>query len=88
MKRWKLHRVDDGLQREATDAMFIEWNEDDTGKDIHADMKIGRSLILSPFNVTYTWMTTPITEIIKNDDYEKEFKTKNSHYILKYETYN
>ncbi len=42
----------------------------------------GLSLIMSPFNQSFTWQTTSIKEIIeKKEDYLK-FKTKNSTYEL------
>lgn len=44
---------------------------------------LGRSLLMSPFNESFMWFTTPIVEIIETDNRNRvEFKTKNSHYYL------
>lgn len=44
---------------------------------------LGRSLLMSPFDDNFTWFTTPIVEIIENEDWNRiEFKTENSHYYL------
>lgn len=61
---------------------WIEWNEDSTFKAIHDKPGIDRSLILDPHRMSYTWMTSVITEIISETENEIEFKTKNSHYRL------
>lgn len=62
---------------------WIEWNSDKTFKNIYEDIDIGRSLIVNPQYINFTWITTAITEIISKSEFEIEFKTKNSHYLLK-----
>lgn len=42
----------------------------------------GTSLLMSPFNDNFTWMTTMIDNILKKDDFSIEFETNNSIYTL------
>ena len=79
---WKLVREHDGLTNQSKDIMWIEWNEDGTFKENHDTFAIGRSLLMSPFNQFFTWQTTPITEIVEEQDDYIKFKTKNSNYEL------
>ena len=79
---WKLVREHDGLTNQSKDIMWIEWNEDGTFKEKHDTFAIGRSLLMSPFNQFFTWQTTPITEIVEEQDDYIKFKTKNSNYEL------
>ena len=79
---WKLVRERDGLTNQSKDIMWIEWNEDGTFKEKHDTFAIGRSLLMSPFNQFFTWQTTPITEIVKEQDDYIKFKTQNSNYEL------
>jgi hypothetical protein len=79
---WKLVRKRDGLAKQSRDIKWIEWNEDGTGKDSHNSPKIGLSLVMSPFNNMYTWLTTNITEIVKDTPEYIHFKTTNSEYEL------
>ena len=79
---WRLLRERDGLIKQSTDIMWLEWNEEGKFKSKHDEPVIGRSLIMSPFNEFFTWQTTTITEIVEQrDDYIK-FKTENSNYEL------
>ena len=79
---WKLVRERDGLTNQSKDIMWIEWNEDGTFKEKHDTFAIGRSLLMSPFNQFFTWQTTPITEIVEEQDDYIKFKTQNSNYEL------
>jgi len=79
---WKLVRERDGLTKESKEVMWVEWNEDSTFKSKHDEPIVGRSLLMSPFNQSFTWQTTTITEIVEQrEDYIK-FKTGNSTYEL------
>jgi len=79
---WKLIRERDGLLKQSKEVMWIEWNENGSFKSKHDEPAINRSLIMSPFNHSFTWQTTTITEIVEQrDDYIK-FKTENSNYEL------
>lgn len=74
-----LTRLEDNKQITASTIKFVEWNEDGTGKYVYNDPAIGRSIIADgQVELTYKWLTTPITEIIS----ETKFKTKNSTYTL------
>ena len=79
---WKLIRERDQLTKISNDIIWIEWNENGTFKEQFKISAIGRSLLMSPFNQSFTWQTTLITEIIEQrEDYVK-FKTGNSNYEL------
>jgi hypothetical protein len=79
---WKLVRERDGLTNQSKDIKWLEWNEEGKVREDHNEPAIGRSLLMSPFNNYFTWMTTDITEIVEErDDYIK-FKTRNSNYEL------
>ena len=79
---WKLVRERDGLTKQSKDIKWLEFNEDGTFKEQFKEVAIDRSLMMSPFDRSFTWQTTEVTEIVEQrDDYIK-FKTKNSNYEL------
>ena len=79
---YKLIRNRDNLIRRAPKIKWIEFDE--TGKYLkdHENPQIGFSLLLSPFNIYFTWMTTLVTEILEQKDNYIHFKTENSEYEL------
>lgn len=80
--QYKLVRESDGLTNKGSKVGYIEWNEDSIFKKLHDEPAIGRSCILDPHRISYTWLTTSITEIVEQrDDYIK-FNTRNSVYEL------
>lgn len=80
-KNYRLERINDKRLSYSEDIKWVEW-EDTAFKDLHDKPEVGRSLIMSPFNAYFTWLTTPVTEIIEQSDTEIRFKTKNSEYLL------
>ena len=84
---YTLIRKRDGLVKESARIMWVEWNKDGTFKDKHNTIAVRRSLVMSPFNKFYTWMTTIVTEILEETDSYVRFKTKNSEYELKNKKY-
>ena len=79
---WKLVREADGLTNQSKAIKWLEWNEEGRVEEEHNKPAVGRSLLMSPFNQFFTWLTTSITEIVEErEDYIK-FKTKNSTYEL------
>ena len=82
VNKYKLIRERDKLTKQAQGILFIEFNEDKTFKSKHEEIKVGRSLLLSPFNKHFTWLTTSITEIIEQKENYCKFKTENSEYKL------
>ena len=79
---WKLVRERDGLTKQSSEVMWVEFNEEGKFKSKHDEPSVNCSLIMSPFNQFFTWQTTTITEIVEQrDDYIK-FKTENSNYEL------
>jgi hypothetical protein len=80
--KWKLVRESDKLTKKSQGVGWIEWDENDKFKEMHENIDIGRSLIMSPFNKYFTWQTTPVTEILEQTENYIAFKTKNSTYKL------
>ena len=79
---WKLVRERDELTKQSKGVKWLEFNEDGTFKEDFKEPKVGRNLLMSPFNHYFTWQTTTVTEIVEQrDDYIK-FKTGNSNYEL------
>lgn len=84
-----LVRDRDGLMNRGDLVKFVEWQSPELGskfKELHDEPQIGFSVIIDPHRFSYTWLTTPITEII-SDTVDKdirciEFKTENSNYKL------
>ena len=70
----------DGLKKGSNDYLWIEFNEDGTFKEKHKNCALGRSLLMSPFNFSFTWQTTEVTEILEEKENYVKFKTKNSEY--------
>jgi hypothetical protein len=81
---WKLVREHDGLTQQSKDITWLEWNEQGKVREPHDEPAVGRSLLMSPFNNYFTWMTTDITEIVASseDGSYIKFKTRNSNYEL------
>jgi hypothetical protein len=81
-RKYKTVREHDGLTKSANRILWIDWETDGTFHSSHKEPKLGRSLILDPHGMNYTWMTTVVTEIIEQrEDYIK-FRTSNSVYEL------
>lgn len=79
---WKAVRERDGKTKTSEEIKWIEWDENETFKELHDDIAIGRSLFMSPFTRSYTWMTTKVTKVLYMDETHIRFKTKNSTYDL------
>ena len=81
-RNWKLVRERDGLTKYGREMGWIEWGEDGRFKAKHDKPAVGRSCMLDPHRMSFTWLTTSVTEIVEErEDYIK-FKTKNSNYEL------
>ena len=78
---YKLIRERDNLTKVGKTIKYIEWNEEGRVSNSFDEPGIGRSLILDPQYVVYTWLTTEITSFT-NEDGVLKFSTKNSNYIL------
>lgn len=79
---WKLVRERDGLTLSSREVMWMEFNEDRTFRQGFDEPKIGRSLLMSPFNKFFTWLTTTTTEVVEQRKGYIKFKTENSAYEL------
>ena len=81
-RRYKLIREGDGLTVAGNKILWIDWEMSGTFQSSHDELGLGRSFILDPHLMSYTWMTTVVTEIIEQrEDYIK-FRTSNSVYEL------
>jgi hypothetical protein len=79
---WKLVRERDGLVNQSKEILWIEFDEKGNFKEKYDEPAIGRGLLMSPFNVYFTWQTTTITEIYEQKENYLKFKTGNSVYEL------
>ena len=80
--KYKLVRERDGLTHYGREMGWIEWGEDSRFKEKYDEPAIGRSCILDPHRISFTWLTTSVTEIVEErEDYIK-FNTRNSVYEL------
>ena len=81
-EKYKLVRERDGLTINGNRILWIDWEKNGTFHSSHNEPKLERSLIVDPHHMSYTWLTTVLTEIIEQrEDYIK-FKTSNSIYEL------
>ena len=74
---------DEHFEKHSRDIRWVEF-EDGVGKGLHEKPMIGYSLMMSPFGLSFTWMTTSLTEIIEESENYIHFKTENSEYKLYY----
>jgi len=80
--KWKLVRERDGLIKQSEGIKWIQWTDEGFYDSDYEEPTVGRSLLMSPFNMFFTWQTTMVTEIVEQrEDYIK-FKTQNSNYEL------
>jgi hypothetical protein len=70
------------MTAESKAILWIEFDEEGKFKSKHDEPAIGRSLVMSPFSIYFTWQTTDLTEIIEQRDGYLKFKTSNSIYEL------
>lgn len=81
-RNWKLVRERDGLTNYGREMGWIEWNEDGRFKAKHDKPAVGRSCMLDPHRISFTWLTTDVVSILEErEDYVK-FTTLNSVYEL------
>jgi hypothetical protein len=74
---------DEDFEKHSKDIRWVEF-EDGVGKALHEKPMVGYSLMMSPFGLSFTWMTTSLTEIIEERENYIHFKTENSEYKLYY----
>jgi hypothetical protein len=79
---YRLVRERDGLTKTSMAIKWLEFDEECRYKADFQSAAIGRSLIMSPFNIYFTWQTTPVTEILEEKDNYIRFRTENSIYEL------
>lgn len=80
--RYKLVRERDGLTHYGREMGWIEWGEDSRFKQKHDEPTVGRSCILDPHRISFTWLTTQVTEIVEQKEDYIKFNTRNSVYEL------
>lgn len=76
--KYVLHRLNDGKIIPCSEIKFVHWDDYNNHNTIVDEPAEGRSIIVDPKEGTYSWLTTPINEIIDDNT----FKTKNSTYKL------
>jgi hypothetical protein len=81
-KNWRLIRERDCMIAESKEVLWIEFNQDGTFKSKHDEPALGRSLVMSPFGINFTWQTTELTEIVDQKEKYIKFRTMNSVYEL------
>ena len=79
---WKLVRERDGLTKYSKEITWLEFNEDGRFKSKHDEIAVDRSLLMSPFSISFTWQTTLVTEIVEQRENYIKFNTQNSVYEL------
>ena len=79
---YRLVRERDGLTKTSIAVKWLEFDEDGKYKADFQDIAVGRSLLMSPFNIYFTWQTTPVTEILSETENYIRFATENSIYEL------
>ena len=84
----KLVRAD-GLTKQGVKFGFVEWNAPELGssfKKLHDAAQTGFSCIIDPHRMSYTWLTSAITEVVSDKENDTQrcitFRTKNSDYTL------
>ena len=79
---YRLVRERDGLTKTSIAVKWLEFDEEGKYKADYQESAVGRSLIMSPFNMYFTWQTTPVTEILEEENNYIRFATENSIYEL------
>jgi hypothetical protein len=80
--KYKLIRERDGLTKTSVNVKWLEFGEDGRYKADFSQIAVGRSLLMSPFGPSFTWQTTPVTEIVEQREDYLKFNTENSVYEL------
>lgn len=78
-RRATITRKHDGLSFTG-EVSFIEWDELGRGRKLHPFPFVGGSLIVDPLKLSYTWLTSSITEVPSDN----QVVTKNSVYNIEY----
>lgn len=80
-----LIKTEDKQFYKVSDSIYwLSYNDDGTFKERHDKIALDRSLLLGPLGPSYTWNTTVVTEIIKEEVGYVKFKTENTLYELYY----
>jgi hypothetical protein len=84
--KYRLIRKKDGLVKEGNRATWVKWKDGEAVSN-SGDPKVGDTLLMGPFNPSFLWHTTQVTEILENSTNEMgvgyiHFMTKNSEYEL------
>ena len=81
MYKYKLTRERDNKVLYGDLIKYIKWNEDGSFSKSYDEPAIGRSVMLDPHRIVYTWLTTEILSFNIEDNITY-ISTKNSKYIL------
>lgn len=81
---YNLTREHDNLALEATNVRWVNFDNKGRFKSYSKEIEVGLCLLMSPFNTSFTWLTTRVIEITKVEDKLITFTTKNSKYKLEW----
>ena len=83
---WTLTKEEDeDFLKQCSEVRWIEWDESGKMRAEYKNVDLERSLFMDPLGLSYNWITSPVVEILKQEEKLIEFKTQNSHYILEYD---
>lgn len=82
-EHYVLVRERDNLIIEGSKIGWVEWKENGTFNQMHDEIGLGRSLLVDPHRLSYSWLTTIVTEILDTKENYIKFRTSNSVYELK-----
>ena len=75
-----------GEMHRAAQVKFVEWASEELGsraEKLHESPKVGFSVLLDPqYGHSFTWLTTPVVEIVEMKEEYLKFNTQNSSYEL------
>ena len=80
--KYKLVRERDGLTHYGREMGWSEWDFDGRFNQLKDEPTVGLSCILDPHRMSFTWLTTQVTEIVEQKEAYIKFNTKNSVYEL------
>jgi len=80
--KYKLVRDRDQLTKTSMEIKWLEFEKNGNYKASFSNIAIGRSLIMSPFGIHFTWQTTLVIEIVEQREGYIKFNTENSNYEL------
>lgn len=79
---YTLIKPDSNFIKTSEDVMWVVYDEVGRFKETLDEIKVGSSLLMSPFNDSFTWLTTIVNDIVEENEFSVTFETNNSIYKL------